>query len=261
MESPLRGNLQLFGRYFIDCSKIQFKCNQCGKLHDMKILVVEDEQQVASFIKQGLEEQSFSVEVAYDGQIGKRLALSRDYDVLLLDIVIPGINGFELCRELKREKPTLPILMLTTLGTTDDKVEGFESGADDYLLKPFEFAELTARIKALARRPSMNGTPYGSILRFEDLRLDTERKIARRSGKVIKLAAKEFKLLEFFMHNPRRVISRAELAEKVWDLRFETGTNVVEVYINMLRNKIDRDFEPKLLQTRIGLGYALSKDE
>lgn len=226
----------------------------------MKILVIEDEQQVASFIKQGLEEQSFSVDVAYDGLIGKRLALSRHYDVVLLDIIIPGINGFELCKQLKQEKPSMPILMLTTLGTTNDKVEGFDSGADDYLLKPFEFAELIARIKALARRPSMGGVAYSTILRFEDLRLDTERKIARRSGKLIKLAAKEFKLLEFFMHNPGRVISKAELAEKVWDLKFETGTNVVEVYINMLRNKIDRDFEPKLIQTRIGLGYSLSRD-
>lgn len=227
----------------------------------MKVLIIEDEQQVASFIKQGLEEQSIQADVAYDGNIGKRLALSRDYDVVILDIVIPGINGFDLCRQLKKEKPGLPILMLTTLGTTEDKVEGFDSGTDDYLLKPFEFAELIARIRALTRRPSMAGGSYNNVLRFEDLRLDTERKVARRSGKVIKLAAKEFKLLEFFMHNPNRVISRAELAEKVWDLKFETGTNVVEVYINMLRNKIDRDFEPKLIQTRIGLGYALSKDE
>jgi two-component system copper resistance phosphate regulon response regulator CusR len=227
----------------------------------MKILVIEDEQQVASFVKQGLEEHSFTVDVAYDGPIGKRLALTRDYDVVLLDIVIPGINGYELCRQLKQERPGLPILMLTTLGTTDDKVEGFEAGADDYLLKPFEFAELIARIRALARRPSIGGTAFSSILKFEDLRLDTEKKIARRSGKVIKLAAKEFKLLEFFMHNPGRVIPKAELAEKIWDLKFETGTNVVEVYINMLRNKIDRDFEPKLLHTRIGLGYSLSKDE
>ncbi len=226
----------------------------------MKVLVIEDEQQVASFIKQGLEEHSIVVEVAYDGPIGKRLALSREYDVVLLDIVIPGVNGFEVCRHLKLEKPSLPILMLTTLSTTEDKVEGFESGADDYLLKPFEFAELIARIRALARRPSMGGTSYNNILRFEDLRLDTEKKVARRAGKVIKLAAKEFKLLEFFMQNPGRVISRAELAERVWDLKFETGTNVVEVYINMLRNKIDRDFEPKLIQTRIGLGYSLSKD-
>lgn len=223
--------------------------------------MIEDEQQVSSFIKQGLEEQSIEVDVAYDGSIGKRLALSREYDVVLLDIVIPGINGFDLCQILKKEKPEMPILMLTTLSTTADKVTGFDAGADDYLLKPFEFEELTARLKALARRPSMRNAVYGSILRFEDLKLDIEKKIARRHDKVIKLSAKEFSLLEFFMHNPGRVVSRAELAEKIWDIKFETGTNVVEVYINMLRNKIDRDFEPKLLHTRIGLGYVLSKDE
>jgi two-component system, OmpR family, copper resistance phosphate regulon response regulator CusR len=226
----------------------------------MKVLVIEDEQQVSTFIKQGLEEQSIEVDVAYDGHIGERLALSRDYDVIILDIVIPGINGFELCKTLKKEKPSIPILMLTTLGTTADKIQGFDSGADDYLLKPFEFEELTARLKALARRHSITGSSYSNILRFEDLKLDIEKKLARRSDKVIKLSAKEFSLLEYFMRNPGRVISRAELAEKIWDIKFETGTNVVEVYINMLRNKIDRDFEPKLLQTRIGLGYVLSDE-
>jgi DNA-binding response OmpR family regulator len=227
----------------------------------VKILVIEDEQQVASFIKQGLEEHSFEVDVAYDGPIGKRLAISRNYDVMIIDVIIPGINGFELCRQFKKEKPGVPILILTTLGTTDDKVEGFEAGADDYLLKPFEFVELVARLKALARRVDVGSAAYGHILRFEDLSLDTDRKIAVRAGKAIKLAAKEFKLLEFFMQNPRRVITKAELAEKVWDLKFETGTNVVEVYINMLRNKIDRDFDQKLIHTRIGLGYSLSKDQ
>lgn len=228
--------------------------------NDMKVLVIEDELQVSTFIKQGLEEQSFEVDVAYDGQLGERLALSRDYDVILLDIVIPGINGFDLCKILKKEKPNLPVLMLTTLGTTADKITGFDAGADDYLLKPFEFEELTARLKALARRPSIIGTAYGSIFRYEDLRLDTQKKVALRGEKVIKLSAKEFSLLQLFMENPGRVISRSELAEKIWDIKFETGTNVVEVYINMLRNKIDRDFEPKLLHTRIGLGYVLIKE-
>jgi two-component system, OmpR family, copper resistance phosphate regulon response regulator CusR len=226
----------------------------------MKVLVIEDEQQVASFIKQGLEEQSFAVDVAYDGKMGERLALSREYDVILLDLVIPGINGFDLCKILKKEKPTVPVLMLTTLGTTADKVSGFDAGADDYLLKPFEFEELIARLKALARRPVNTGVSYSNILRFEDLRLDTEKKIARRHDKAIKLSAKEFTLLLYFMENPGRVITRAELAEKIWNVKFETNTNVVEVYMNMLRNKIDKDFEPKLLQTRIGLGYVLSKD-
>jgi DNA-binding response OmpR family regulator len=226
----------------------------------MKVLVIEDEQQVSSFIKQGLEEQSFEVDVAYDGHIGERLALSREYDVILLDIVIPGINGFDLCKILKREKPGTPVLMLTTLGTTADKITGFDAGADDYLLKPFEFEELIARLKALARRPAIAGASYSHILRYEDLRLDMDKKIAFRHEQAIKLSAKEFALLEFFMNNPGRVIPRMELAQKIWDLKFDTGTNVVEVYINMLRNKIDKDFEPKLLHTRIGLGYVLTRE-
>lgn len=226
----------------------------------MRVLVIEDEMQVSAFIKQGLEELSFEVEVAYDGNIAERMALNRDYDVIVLDIVIPGINGFDLCKIFKKEKPTLPILMLTTLGTTADKVSGFNAGADDYLLKPFEFDELVARLRALSRRASLSGTIYGSILRYENLKLDLDKKVAIRDEKAIKLSAKEFSLLEFFMRHPGRVVSRAELAEKIWDLKFDTGTNVVEVYINMLRNKIDRDFQVKLLHTRIGLGYVLSID-
>lgn len=228
----------------------------------MKVLVIEDELQVSTFIRQGLEEQSFEVDVAFDGHIGERLALTRDYDVILLDIVIPGINGFDLCKILKKEKPATPILMLTTLGTTADKVTGFDAGADDYLLKPFEFEELTARLKALVRRSTVSdSSAQGPVLRFDDLKLDLEKKIAVRSDRNIKLSAKEFSLLEYFMRNPGRVISRAELAEKIWDIKFETGTNVVEVYINMLRNKIDRDFDKKLLHTRIGLGYVLANEQ
>ena len=226
----------------------------------MKVLVIEDEQQVSSFIKQGLEEHAFEVDVAFDGYLGERLAKSRDYDAVLLDIVIPGINGFDLCEALKKEKPGMPILMLTTLSTTSDKLAGFNAGADDYLLKPFEFEELVARLRALARRSLTRPNSYGHILRYEDLRLDMEKKVALRQNKVIKLSAKEFALLEFFLRNAERVIARAELAEKVWGIKFETGTNVVEVYINMLRNRIDKDFEPKLLHTRIGLGYVLEKN-
>jgi two-component system copper resistance phosphate regulon response regulator CusR len=226
----------------------------------MRVLVIEDEPKVASFIKQGLEEKSFEVDVAYDGLIGERMAVSRDYDALILDIVIPGKNGFDLSKILKKEKPALPILMLTTLSTTADKVMGLNSGGDDYLLKPFEFEELIARLNALVRRYSTSAPDFRNTLRFEDLRLDIEKKLATRNGKTIKLSAKEFVLLEYFMKNPERVLSRVELAEKIWDIKFDTGTNVVEVYINMLRNKIDRDFEPKLLHTRIGLGYVLSNE-
>lgn len=227
----------------------------------MKVLVVEDEQQVSNFIKQGLEEQSFEVDVAYDGHIAERLILSRDYHVILLDIIIPGINGFDLCRIIKKNKPEIPVLMLTTLGMTEDKVAGFDAGADDYLLKPFEFVELIARLKALSRRNRSETIDHGSLLRYEDLQLDLEKKVAIRSGKAIKLSAKEFALLAYFLRNKGKVIPRAELAEKIWDLKFETGTNVVEVYINMLRNKIDRDYEPKLLHTRIGLGYVLTHEQ
>ena len=226
----------------------------------MKILLVEDDVQVSGFIRQGLQEQQHEVDVVYDGTLGERLGLSREYDVVILDIVIPGINGFDLCRKLKKEKPQTPVLMLTTLSTTADKVTGFDAGADDYLVKPFEFEELLARLKALARRPHTSTSQSGSLLRVEDLKLDLERKSAIRGDKLIKLSAKEFTLLEYFMRNAGRVIPRAELAEKVWDITFETGTNVVEVYISMLRNKIDRDMEPKLLHTRIGLGYVLEKE-
>lgn len=226
----------------------------------MKILVVEDEKQVAGIIKQGLEEQAMEVDVAFDGNIGQRMAITRDYDVVLIDVVLPGINGFELCKTLKKEKPAVPVMMLTTLNTTSDKIAGFDSGADDYLAKPFEFVELIARIKALGRRPILINKTYNHILRYEDLRLDTEKKIAFRHDQSIKLSAKEFALLEFFLRHPGRVIPRAELAERIWDLKFDTGTNVVEVYINMLRNKIDKDHPPKLLHTRIGLGYVLSME-
>jgi two-component system copper resistance phosphate regulon response regulator CusR len=203
-----------------------------------------------------LEEQEFEVDVAYDGHIGKRLALNNEYHVIVLDIIIPGINGFDLCRMIKDSRPGVPILILTTLGMTDDKVSGFNAGADDYLLKPFDFVELIARLNALTRR-SGSTLNYGNILRSDNLQLDMEKKVAIRSGKSIKLSAKEFLLLEYFLRNKGRVISKSELAEKVWDLKFDPGTNVVEVYINMLRNKIDRDFDPKLLHTRIGLGYVL----
>jgi two-component system copper resistance phosphate regulon response regulator CusR len=226
----------------------------------MKILVIEDEAQVSAFIKQGLEEQSFEVEVAYDGKMAERLALSRPYDVLLMDIVLPGMNGLDLCRIIKTEKPAIPVLMLTTLSTTIDKVSGFTAGADDYLVKPFVFDELIARLKALYRRSSLRPGTGNNAIMFNGLKLDLEKKIATRENKNIKLSAKEFALLEYFLNNPERVIPRSELAAKVWNITFDTGTNVVDVYMNMLRNKVDRDFEPKLLQTRIGLGYILTKE-
>ena len=224
----------------------------------MKILIIEDEPKVASFIKQGLEEQGHTTEVVYDGQMGKNFATRNPYDLILLDIVIPYISGIELCKQIKEARPMVPILMLTALGTTVDKVAGFDAGADDYLVKPFEFAELLARIKALTKR--LTGiTETGNTLKVADIELDLNKKLARRQGKTIELTAKEFALLEYFMRNKGRVLSRADISEKVWDITFDTGTNIVDVYVNILRKKIDRDFQHKLIHTRIGMGYLFNE--
>ncbi|MBL7846155.1 MAG: response regulator transcription factor [Cyclobacteriaceae bacterium] len=223
----------------------------------MKILVIEDEHKVATFIKSGLEEHHYEVDLAYDGWMGKRLALGNSYGVILMDVIIPGINGIELCKSIKEVRPNLPILMLTALGTTSDKVVGFDAGADDYLVKPFEFEELLARIRALTKRLNFV-VEQSEFLKVADLTLNLSTKKALRGEKEIALTAKEFDLLEYFMRNARRVISKAELSEKVWGISFDTGTNVVEVYINILRKKIDKDFPVKLLHTRIGLGYFIN---
>lgn len=220
----------------------------------MKILVIEDEPKVAAFIQKGLNESGYETDVVYDGEMGKWQATKNDYDIILLDVIIPLINGRELCRQIRKVKPNLPVLMLTALGTTEDKIEGFDAGADDYLVKPFEFKELLARIKALTKRSSGQMEPSDKI-RVADLELDLNMKVAIRGGKTINLTAKEFALLEFFMRNRRRVLSRALITEKVWDIDFDTNTNVVDVYVNILRKKIDRDFEPKLIHIKIGMGY------
>jgi two-component system copper resistance phosphate regulon response regulator CusR len=227
----------------------------------MKILVVEDEQKVAAFLKNGLEEQGYDIDVAYDGYTGEKLALSRNYQLILMDVIIPMLNGIELCKKIKSYKPNTPILMLTALGTTDDKVTGFDSGADDYLVKPFEFKELTARIKALTKRSQIKDQPnYApSILRVGDLELNLDKKVAIRESHEISLTAKEFALLEYLMKNRDRVVSRNDIAEHVWDINFDTGTNVVEVYMNILRKKVDKDYASKLIHTRIGLGYIMQE--
>ncbi|MFA6129101.1 MAG: response regulator transcription factor [Bacteroidales bacterium] len=225
----------------------------------MRILIIEDEVKVVDFLRMGLREAGYEVEAAFDGQIGYRLAVSKSFDLIILDVVLPVMNGFEVCRKIREKNVEIPILMLTALGTTDDKLDGFSAGADDYLVKPFEFMELLARIKALAKRSSA-GYMAGSFLQVADLELDLHKKSAHRSGKSIDLTAKEYALLEFLMRNKGRVVSRAEIAEKVWEITFDTGTNIVDVYINLLRKKVDRDFEPKLIQTRIGLGYTLDAE-
>ncbi len=223
----------------------------------MRILIVEDEPKVAAFLQKGLDEQGYEVEVVYDGQMGKRKALQEDFDLIILDVILPYINGLQLCKQIKQEKSHVPVLMLSALGTMDDKLTGFEEGADDYLIKPFDFKELLARIRALLKRS--NGDHGGSNkLVVADLELDLMKKVARRGGIIIDLTAKEFLFLEFLMRNRDKVVSRAEIAEKVWEITFDTGTNVVDVYVNILRKKIDRDHAVKLIKTRIGMGYMLS---
>lgn len=224
----------------------------------MKILIVEDEPKVVAFLKEGLEEQGYDVSVAYDGQMGERLASRDSFNLIILDVIIPDFNGIELCRRIRKNDENVPILMLTALGTTDDKILGFDAGADDYLVKPFEFKELLARIKALTKRSS---TVYhnSNTLKVADLEIDLDRKQAIRDGVKIELTAKEFSLLEYFMRNPGRVVSRADISEKVWDINFDTGTNVVDVYVNILRKKIEKGFSSKLIHTRIGMGYIFEE--
>ena len=225
----------------------------------MRVLLVEDEPKVVDFVKKGLEEQGFEVVVAYDGQMGERLAISGNHDLLILDAILPYQNGFELCRNIRKKNIHTPVLMLTALSTIDDKISGFDAGADDYLVKPFEFKELVARIKALTKR-STGVMQTTNKLKVADLELNMDKKHAVRGEKIIELTAKEFSLLEFLMRSKGRVVSRSEIAEKVWDINFDTGTNVVDVYINILRKKIDRDYDQKLIHTRVGLGYSLDDE-
>ncbi|MEY4904282.1 MAG: hypothetical protein RLZZ292_2097 [Bacteroidota bacterium] len=222
----------------------------------MKILLIEDEAKTVQSVKQGLEENQIDVDFAYDGYTGKLLAERNHYDVIVSDIIMPHINGLDLCRELRKASIFTPLLLLSALCTTDDKVIGFEAGADDYLAKPFEFKELMARIKALARRKN-SLLEHNPILEFADFSLNMDTKTAMRANKKIELTPKEFALMEYFIRNQGKVVSKAEIAENVWDINFDTGTNVIEVYVNYLRNKIDKGFGQKIIHTQFGMGYIL----
>ncbi len=222
----------------------------------LKILLIEDEVKTLNLIKEGLEENNAQVDIAYDGQMGLTLAERNEYSLIISDIILPEVNGLTLCKTLRDNGNHTPILLLTALGTTDDIITGLDAGADDYLSKPFQFSELKARIRALTRR----GTAViqkSNVLRIADLELNVDTKAVKRGEKEITLTAKEFSLLEFFMNNVGRVISKVELAEKIWDITFDTGTNVIEVYVNFLRKKIDKDFDVKLIHTQIGMGYVM----
>lgn len=222
----------------------------------LKILVIEDEVKTLNLIKEGLEAHNAQVDIAYDGQLGLTLAERNEYSLIITDIILPEINGLTLCKTLRDKGNNTPILLLTALGTTQDIITGLDAGADDYLSKPFEFNELMARIRALTRRSSTI-IPRSNTLRIADLELDVDTKAVKRAGNEIILTAKEFSLLEYFMNNIGRVISKVELAEKIWDITFDTGTNVIEVYVNFLRKKVDKDYDVKLIHTQIGMGYVM----
>lgn len=226
-------------------------------MEPIKILIVEDEPKVAAFIKKGLDENGFSAEIAYDGLIGKSMALGTKYHLIILDLNLPHINGFQLCKIIREINSKVPILMLTALGGIDEKTQGFEAGADDYLLKPFEVRELILRIKALLKRSS-DSSRSDNVYTIANLELHTDNMTVIRNGKLINLRAREYKLLEYMIMNKDKVLTRTELTDHVWGLKFNTGTNIVDVFINSLRKKMDNDFEPKLIHTRIGLGYILT---
>jgi two-component system copper resistance phosphate regulon response regulator CusR len=225
----------------------------------MEILIVEDEKKITDSLKQGLEELHYDVMIAYDGKIGEKLFNQHKYDLVILDINLPGINGLELCQRMRQRNKSVPILMLTTLGSLEDKLEGFDAGADDYMVKPFSFAELMARIRVMLKRNAQENIPQGNLLCIADLEMNLGTKRVMRGGKEIVLTAKEFQLLEYLLRNKNRVVSRADIGERVWNIDFDTSTNTIEVYINYLRKKIDRDFPDKLIHTQVGFGYILKE--
>ena len=229
-------------------------------MDERKILIVEDERKIADALRFGLMEKGYFVEVAYDGTIGHRLFQSNKYNLIILDINLPGINGFELCRVIRASDPHIPVIMLTSLLALEDKVQGYDSGADDYIVKPFEFKELLLKIRAVLKRTLNQQLPVGNILRAGDLEMNLDSKEVKRGEVTINLTAKEFQLLEYLLRNKNRVVSRADIALNVWDIDFDTNTNVIDVYINYLRNKVDKPFEYKLIQTHVGMGYVLKEN-
>lgn len=221
------------------------------------ILIVEDEKKIADTLRLGLSEHSYETEVAYDGTIGLKIFLQGHFDLVILDINLPGMNGFEICKAIRKADEQVPVIMLTSMSQISNKEEGYESGADDYVTKPFEFRELLLKIRVLLKRIQNQQVPVGHILKAGDLSMNLDSKEVFRGNNKIKLTAKEFQLLEYLLQNKNRVVSRADLAINVWDIDFDTNTNVIDVYISYVRNKVDKNFEQKLIQTHVGMGYVL----
>lgn len=228
----------------------------------MRILVVEDQNKMAQFLKKGLTEVGYSVDIAETGTSAESFVSSCEYDLIILDVGLPDQSGLDTSRHLRRDGYSGPLLMLTALSTTKDKINGLDAGADDYLTKPYSFEELLARVRALLRRGSSNiSTVSNSKLNFSDIEMDLIQRSVKRSHQDIQLTSKEFALLEYFMRNPNRPLGRVSIAEHVWDVHFDSESNVIDVYVNMLRKKIDSPFKKKLIQTVVGVGYVLKEDE
>ena len=229
-------------------------------MDDIRILLVEDEPRIADTLRLGLEENGYQVGVAYDGQIGWRMFQNGDYNMVILDINLPVLNGYELCRMVRSENTQIPVIMLTALSTLEDKIEGYDAGADDYIIKPFEFRELLMKIRVLLRRTTDVNVPTGNLLSAADLVMNLDTKEVQRGEVLINMTAKEFQLLEYLLRNKNRVVSRADIAINVWDVDFDTNTNIIDVYINYVRNKVDKPFEQKLIHTQVGMGYILKEN-
>lgn len=237
---------------------MSYLCDQPNSTqHMFKIGLAEDDSKIASLIKTGLQEHNYKVTTIPDGIMALNAFQEEVFDLIILDVMMPGMNGIEVCRQLRETNKEVPILMLTALGSVDDKVLGLNSGADDYLVKPFHFKELLARIEAMLRRHSPAFTQQKNNLSYEGVEMDTYSKTVKRDGKDVQLTAKEFTLLELFLKNPNRLLSRQYIAENAWDISFDTGTNVIDVYVNFLRNKIEKGFDRKLIHTKIGMGYIM----
>ena len=225
-----------------------------------KILLIEDELNVASFIKKGLDEEGYEVTASHDGESGLAIFSNHKFDLLILDVILPKMTGLDVCEKIRNSgDKQIPILMLSALSTTENVVNGLDRGADDYLAKPFKFSELLARIRTLSRRKELFKDPV-QILSIADMKLDLDAKTVKRANTEIMLTPTEYKLLEYFMKNQQKVLSRVDLLENVWNINFDMGTNVVDVYVNYLRNKIDKGFDQKLIQTVIGMGYIMKED-
>lgn len=226
-------------------------------MDERRILLVEDEQRIADTLRFGLNEQGYEVEIAYDGDLGYKLFQSLPFNLVVLDINLPGKNGYELCKLIRNANADIPVIMLTALNSLEDKIEGYDAGADDYILKPFEFRELLMKIRVLLKRAGNTHVPVGNILKADDLVMNLDTKEVNREDTAINLTAKEFQLLEYLLRNKNRVVSRADIAINVWDIDFDTNTNIIDVYINYVRNKVDKPFDRKLIQTQVGMGYIL----